>query len=95
MTKLEALSIIYTPENATALENYRVHLQGTLAHLEETQRIASQTLEDYEKVGADLSRNTDKSGKAMSGPMADIARRYRELAQEVEAIEREIVKLKV
>lgn len=90
VTKLETLSTIYTPENIAALEKYSTHLRETLTQLEETQNIANQTLEEYDKVGT--STNNNRRGN--TGPMADIARRYGDLAQEVEAVQREIKKLK-
>ncbi|KAI7975177.1 hypothetical protein EIK77_001863 [Talaromyces pinophilus] len=90
VTKLEALSTIYTPENIAALEKYSAHLRETLSQLEETRDIANQTLEEYDQVGAS---GNNRRGK--SGPMADIARRYGDLAQEVDAVLREIKKLKI
>jgi diphthamide biosynthesis protein 3 len=90
VTKLEALSTIYTPENIAALEKYSAHLRETLSQLEETRDIANQTLEEYDQVGAS---GNNRRGK--SGPMADIARRYGDLAQEVDAVQKEIKKLKI
>ncbi|GAM41755.1 hypothetical protein TCE0_042f15119 [Talaromyces pinophilus] len=90
VTKLEALSTIYTPENIAALEKYSAHLRETLSQLEETRDIANQTLEEYDQVGAS---GNNRRGK--SGPMADIARRYGDLAQEVDAVLKEIKKLKI
>lgn len=90
VTKLETLSTIYTPENIAALENYSAHLRETLSQLEETRDIANQTLEEYDQVGAS---GNNRRGK--TGPMADIARRYGDLAQEVDAVQREIKKLKL
>jgi diphthamide biosynthesis protein 3 len=60
--------------------------------LEETQAIANQTLKEYDQVGTGTSDN-NRRGK--TGPMADIARRYGDLAQEVDAVEREIKKLRI
>jgi diphthamide biosynthesis protein 3 len=89
--KLEALTTIYTPETTAALEDYRKHLRETHARLEETQNIAIQTLEEYEKVGAQLG----KDGQLVSGPMADIARRYGALAKEVEAVRADMSRLRM
>jgi diphthamide biosynthesis protein 3 len=90
VTKLEILSTIYTPEIVAALENYSAHLRETLAQLEETLTIANQTLEEYDQVG---TSGNNRRGK--TGPMADIARRYGDLAQEVDAVQREIKKLRI
>lgn len=90
VTKLETLSAIYTPENVAALKNYSVHLRETLKQLEETRAIANQALEEYDQVG---TSNNNRRGDP--GPMADIARRYGDLAQEVDAVQREIKKLKI
>ncbi|KAE8549206.1 hypothetical protein EYB25_007721 [Talaromyces marneffei] len=90
VTKLETLSTIYTPENIAALENYSAHLRETLTQLEETRNIANQTLEEYDQVG---TSKDNRKGK--TGPMADIARRYGDLVQEVDAVQREIKKLRI
>lgn len=90
VTKLETLSTIYTPENVAALEKYSAHLRETLSQLEESRDIANQTLEEYDQVG---KSGNNRRGK--SGPMADLARRYGDLAQEVDAVQREIKKLKI
>ncbi|RAO65817.1 uncharacterized protein BHQ10_001829 [Talaromyces amestolkiae] len=90
VTKFETLSTIYTPENVAALKKYSAHLRETLGRLEETQMIANQTLEEYDQVGTSQS---NRSGK--TGPMADIARRYGDLVQEVDAVQREIKKLRI
>ncbi|EED24457.1 conserved hypothetical protein [Talaromyces stipitatus ATCC 10500] len=89
VTKLETLSTIYTPENTAALENYSAHLRETITQLEETQNIANQTLQEYDQVGTSTKR------RGNTGPMTDIARRYGDLAQEVEAVQREIKKLEI
>ncbi|QKX55657.1 uncharacterized protein TRUGW13939_02754 [Talaromyces rugulosus] len=89
--KLEALTTIYTPETTAALEDYRKHLRDTHARLEETQNIAVQTLEEYERVGAQLG----KDGQLVSGPMADIARRYGALTKEVEAVRADMSRLRM
>lgn len=73
-----------------ALKKYSAHLRETLSQLEETQMVANQTLEEYDQVGTSQS---NRSGK--TGPMADIARRYGDLAQEVDAVQREIKKLRI
>lgn len=74
-----------------------MHLYETQKILEEKKAIATQTLEEYDQVGTNLGHdnNDNKRGKAASGPMADIARRYGDLAREVETVQMEIKKLKV
>lgn len=52
--------------------------------------IANQTLEEYDQVGTSQSNRNGETG-----PMADIARRYGDLAQEVDAVQREIKKLRI
>ncbi|CRG92263.1 putative protein AN1985 [Talaromyces islandicus] len=89
--KLEALTTIYTPETTAALEDYRKHLRDTHKRLEEKQNIAVQTLEEYEKVGARLG-NDDQ---LVSGPMADIARRYGALVKEVDAVKTDLSRLRM
>lgn len=103
--KLETLATIYTPETVAALNNYREHLRETRLRLEEKQKIATQALEAYE--AADLGQkngdgaSTDegaasrmsRGGKATSGAMVDIARRYGALVKEVETIKMEMKRL--
>lgn len=86
--KLETLATIYTPETVAALNNYREHLRETRLRLEEKQKIATQALEAYE--AADLGQ---QGGKATSGAMVDIARRYGALVKEVESIKMEMKRL--
>jgi diphthamide biosynthesis protein 3 len=98
--KFEALTTIYTPETIAALENYREHLRESRMRLEETEKLALQTLEEYDSAGSsqNFSEGINRPGKPdrnTSGPMVNIARRYGALAKEVEAIRMEIKRLGV
>lgn len=90
MTKLDILNEIYTPQTLSALVKYRQHLREIRGKLEERHASAIEELKNYETVEKD---ERGGSGSRESGPMAEIARRYGELAQEVEAVKMEIRRL--
>lgn len=85
--KLDILGQIYTPETIAALNRYREHLGGVRERLEERQALAREGLKGYEDVEAGDGSVRD------TGPMGEIARRYGELAREVETVKMEIRRL--
>lgn len=91
VTKLEIAATLYTPETIAALSRYQQHLRKTHGRLQERRKMAIEELKSYGDVEVD-STGTDRSGPA-GGTLAEIARRYGALANEVETVRMEIARL--
>lgn len=91
VTKLEIAATLYTPETITALGRYQQHLHQTRGRLQERRELAIDDLKSYGDVEVD-SAGTDRSGPD-GGTLAEIARRYGALADEVETVRMEIARL--
>lgn len=65
--KYEALSAIYDPEAADALDNYRVHLHDTASRLMARQRTVEEELKRYEKAGSDMKGLVERYSLIMRG----------------------------
>lgn len=73
--KLDIAATIYNPETTSALVRYGQHLRATRERLEERRELA------FEELNSD---------KGLSGPLADITRRYGHLIREMEDVSLEI-----
>lgn len=91
VTKLEIAASIYTPETLAALTRYGDHLRKTRDQLEERRTMAIEELRDYGDVEVSDGSGTQSAGDG--GTLAEIARRYGALAQEVETVKMEIARL--
>ncbi|RAL03994.1 zf-CSL-domain-containing protein, partial [Aspergillus ibericus CBS 121593] len=87
VTELDVLATIHTPEVVDALGRYYRHLKDTRERLEERRVLALGELKGYEDVGGGGGGGRDGGtgrGRADSGAMKEIARRYGGLIREVE-----------
>ena len=92
MTKLDIAATLYTPETLAALDSYRKHLTDTRVRLEERHAVAIEELKRYGDAEVSEVTGAHHTGRG-GGTMAEIARQYRILAQEVETIRMEIARL--
>lgn len=76
--RYEALSAIYDPEGADALENYRLHLHDTKSRLLARQKTVEWELKRYEKAGSDMKGLVEK---------------YSQIMRNIEAVTRDIRRL--
>lgn len=76
--KLEALQAIYDPNVRRALANYNEHLNQVKLQLTVRGRAAQQKLDEYEEAGRGMSV---------------LATRYADLAQELESVKSQILRL--
>ncbi|PWY87268.1 hypothetical protein BO94DRAFT_546481 [Aspergillus sclerotioniger CBS 115572] len=99
VTKLDILATIHTPEVVGALGRYYRHLKDVRERLEERRVLALEELKGYEDVGGGSGGGGRDGGtgrgRADSGAMKEIARRYGGLIREVEDVRMEIERLSV
>ena len=94
VTKLDILATIHTPEVVSALGRYYRHLKDVRERLEERRVLAMEELKGYEDGGGGRDGGPGR-GRADSGAMKEIARRYGGLIREVEDVRMEIERLSV
>lgn len=75
-----------------ALSRYQQHLRETRNRLGERRDLAIEELKSYGDAEVSDGTGTDRSGSD-GGTLAEIARRYRRLVKEVEAVRMEIARL--
>ena len=84
--------MLYTPETLAALGRYQKHLRDTRVQLEERRTTAIEELKRYRNEDSSRETGADRIGGDAS-TVAEIARRYGILAEEVETIRMEIARL--